>query len=182
MKKTLLLLILSSFVFHCPFLYSGDKGHKNSIQAGEEGLWDSFSAGSGKAVSTDFNIIGSIGQPVIFASQSDSYDISQGFWTLPDSLFTEVKPVSGKEIDIKVSVYPNPAGEIFYLNITSFERPDASIELYSSDGRKAASIYEGRLENTLQLRCATGMLTSGTYFLIIKSGDSILYYTLKIMK
>lgn len=112
---------------------------------------------------------------LVFASNLSGRD-----WKLPpfgfpkigkkDIVLGMIDPISGKENDNALRIFPNPAREILYF---SLQKPvisgKAKARLHKKDGSVLQEI-EIKAETGLNYRFNVGNTSPGTYYLTIKSG------------
>jgi hypothetical protein len=74
----------------------------------------------------------------------------------------------------KISTYPNPFHQSFTISFKLENPARVSIEIYTVEGEKTETIFDGQLQTGEQsINYQTTPLKPGIYFCIIKSGDQV---------
>jgi PKD repeat protein len=73
-----------------------------------------------------------------------------------------------KELE-KFIVYPNPAGQVFRLDMHLMERMDVQIILFDNAGKQIRDLFDGMLKPGVQrLSFNSSVLSNGVYYLVVK--------------
>jgi hypothetical protein len=83
---------------------------------------------------------------------------------------TAAGPLAGLS---SLSVYPNPANEQVYLNLTSPRAQTVNIRLMDATGRLVRWVYTGQDVQTLQLPIAVNDLADGLYLLEVRTDSGL---------
>lgn len=81
-----------------------------------------------------------------------------------------------------ISVWPNPANPDFNLLVTTPEPQYISIKMFDVLGREVKNMYDGHLNEAVQLRYTTDNMASGLYFFAIQGKDWQIIRRLTILK
>jgi hypothetical protein len=82
---------------------------------------------------------------------------------------------------IKVNAFPNPFQEHCQIDLTTYEPTSLNIQIYDSQGRLHANIFEGNVEAgeyTYQYNEPSTLCKKGIYLLVIKSNSEVKTYKL----
>lgn len=137
---------------------------------------ESVNTSSGNALGGGGSVSYSIGQVVYTTNKGTNGSLAQG---VQQSF--EISEVIGieevKNINILVTIYPNPTNDYLSLNVNDFEISTLSYQLYDIDGKLLKSErIKGNQTNILM-----GNLSSATYFVKVVQGNKEVK-TFKIIK
>lgn len=80
-------------------------------------------------------------------------------------------------------VTPNPASSTARIDVTLPQADDARLEVYTTDGRKVAVLFDGLLDaGSRTISADVSNLESGTYVLVFESGENKVSRTLTIVR
>ncbi len=127
-----------------------------------------FVLGSGGTpiANSQFQILGTIGQPAIGVSSTQAIIHVSGFWVGVD-IVTSVEPIPNSlpnsfRLDQN---YPNPFNPATTIQFAVPQTSQVSIKLYDLRGREVATLLDDRLAaGEYKLQLDAGALASGVYF------------------
>lgn len=91
--------------------------------------------------------------------------------------------VTGLEGNLQLSeITPNPASNNARVTVTVSEPMNVNIELIDLNGRRVLEIMNGNLNSTREINFNLSSVPSGTYTLVLRSGDIILTRTFTVAK
>ncbi|MCE2504456.1 MAG: T9SS type A sorting domain-containing protein, partial [Chlorobi bacterium] len=80
------------------------------------------------------------------------------------------------------SITPNPASSVARIDVSIPVGAETSLEIYTIDGEKGATLFEGRLEAGMrQIEADVSALESGKYVLVLTSGEKKVSRTMTIV-
>ncbi len=86
-----------------------------------------------------------------------------------------INVVSTSELDSKLDVYPNPAGDFFVIQLNS-QWEGFDLELYTLDGRRV--LYRGVSGAQTVVYC--GALARGSYLLKVSNSEGVIRQVIQI--
>lgn len=108
---------------------------------------------------------------------------------IEERTFTAITDVSGIAVAGEANglafgtVSPNPASSIARVDVTIPRSNQTTLEVYTVDGQKVATLFEGRLEaGSRQIDADVSTLQSGLYVLVLTSGETKVSRTLTVVR
>jgi hypothetical protein len=137
------------------------------------------SSGAVSGKNAKIQLKGTIGQPTIGTSISNSVKGKLGFWaSLLSDLSTSIEQIDpAKYFDSYSlgSIYPNPGYDIVTIDIGIPETSDIKIQLYSLKGELIGELYKGKLiSGEHRLSINVSQFPSGMYFYTLLKDNLIL--------
>jgi len=99
--------------------------------------------------------------------------------------YSDVRKVTVKGLEgiLQLSeVTPNPASNNAKVLVTISEPMNVNIEIIDLNGRKVLDIMNGTLASTREINFNLSTVPSGTYTLVLRSGDILLTKTFTVTK
>jgi type IX secretion system substrate protein len=133
----------------------------------------------GENSSGNLSVSYTVGEAMIETIASGTLILTQGFQQ-PDE-----KPVgiSIPEINVEISAYPNPTGDVVILEIQTVEDIDLMLEVRDILGRKV--LMDGKkliISGLLREEIDFSPLPSGNYFIVLRTLDNSIVKSVKIQK
>lgn len=92
-------------------------------------------------------------------------DTIQSPW---DSIISSIKTIATEYSTLKI--YPNPAGEYSNIEVSTNCQGNVNLSLYDMQGEELQTIFNGTFTSgTRKFVCQTGALSSGIYFITLRS-------------
>jgi len=132
-------------------------------------------SGGGDAEGTTGSVSFSCGQLVYTSNTGSNGTIMQGV-QIPYEIYTVVG-INETEISLSISVYPNPAENVLFLNIGDYENEKLSFHLYSIQG----TLLESKSLRSNKTVIQTESLPNATYLLEIRNEHKVIK-SFKIIK
>lgn len=131
-------------------------------------------SGATNASGGSYQLLGTVGQPVIGVTEGGSYRNEIGFWYMPGWVLTGIED---EELPLRTQFgqnYPNPFNPVTTLAYSLAKPSHVSIKVYDVSGREVRTLVDadmepGRYSETLD---AAG-LAGGVYFARMIAGDYI---------
>ncbi|MFQ5636533.1 MAG: T9SS type A sorting domain-containing protein [bacterium] len=135
--------------------------------------YDVFGNGAQSSAGNDFQIIGTVGQPVV-GIVSNAVNIHQvGFWILLESVVTGVEQISEavpKQFELKQN-YPNPFNPGTTIQFSLPKKSKVTLKIFDLLGREVATLLkEEKGPGEYKLTFAAKDMASGAYFYRLQAG------------
>jgi hypothetical protein len=131
-------------------------------------------SGATNASGGSYQLLGTVGQPVIGVTEGGSYRNEIGFWYMPGWVLTGIED---EELPLRTQFgqnYPNPFNPVTTIAYSLAKSAHVSIKVYDVSGREVRTLVDadmepGRYSETLD---AAG-LAGGVYFARMVAGDYV---------
>jgi hypothetical protein len=142
-------------------------------EAGEYVARDVVGAGGGAATGAGYQLLHTVGQPVVNVVTGSDYIHEQGFWYLPWFYVTGEEagylPPMAYRLDQN---YPNPFNPSTNFSFTLARPSEVTLRIYDVSGRLVSTVLEGRMEaGRYSIPFDAGDMASGVYFYRLKAAD-----------
>jgi hypothetical protein len=129
-------------------------------------------SGAANASGGSYQMLGTVGQPVIGIASGGSYQNEIGFWYMPGWILTGVAEDDAPLRTFFGQNYPNPFNPVTVIGYAVAKTSHVTIRVYDVAGREVTMLIDremepGRYQTTLD---AAG-LAGGVYFARMTAGD-----------
>ena len=135
-----------------------------------------LSSGGGVASNGRYQIVGTVGQPMVGVIGNSTHTSSTGFWSFSIHLITSVEQIPGTVIPKEFHLaqnYPNPFNPSTTIQFALPGQAEVTIRLYDLLGREVATLVNEEYQpGEYKLLFEAGELASGVYFYRIRARDS----------
>ncbi|MBN2009749.1 T9SS type A sorting domain-containing protein [candidate division KSB1 bacterium] len=144
-----------------------------------------FSNGAAVVSNGTHKIIGTVGQPIIGTSASDSHVLLAGFWYQNIDFYTEIKSIDA-DLPLKFHLdqnFPNPFNPSTMIQFTLPKNAHVVLKLYDLVGREVTTLVdEDREAGVHQVTFEAGELPSGIYLYRIQADGYVSIRKLTLLK
>lgn len=109
----------------------------------------------------------------VVAGSNNPMDTDENENGIPDYLENSQLSVTQNSLNTLISLYPNPASDVFYINNKS-EQTVSNIAVYAINGRLVKEVKNAAETNAIQV----SDLQNGIYFVKLTVGESVINYKL----
>jgi len=143
------------------------------VTADEHIVRDVVASGGGATTSGDYQLLHTIGQPVINLVTDPDYNHEQGFWYLPWFFITAVdeeNPIP--RANRLFQNYPNPFNPVTTFRFVLKKPSWATLKIYDALGRLVTTLVdEGMAEGEYTITFNARGLASGVYFYRLQTAE-----------
>lgn len=133
---------------------------------------DVVGSGGGKSANTNYQLMHTIGQPVIDVISNTAYSDEQGFWYSPWSFVTGVEDeaLTPKVYRLDQN-FPNPFNPVTTIGFALVEPSHVRLQVYDVSGKLVMTVIDREMDagsHTIRLKAKD--LASGVYFYRLIAG------------
>lgn len=95
--------------------------------------------------------------------------------------YSDVVSVNRTEaVTNSVISYPSPFSNTLRVNLNVEQEQDITIDIYSLNGNRIKTLYNGNISGNISLTFNTNSLPTGAYFVMVRNGEKILMKTMAL--
>lgn len=141
-----------------------------------QNMHDVIPAAGGHASGSGGSVCYSVGQVVYKTNTGTNGSIAQGIQQ-PYEIFVIDAIEADQNIDLSISVYPNPTADVLTISTTESNLSDLLVQLFDDNGNRLMSEIFSSNQVTIDMNC----FVSATYFIkIVRNNQTV--KTFKIIK
>lgn len=134
--------------------------------------WDVVGSGGAKATSADFQVLHTVGQPVINLVGNSDYINEQGFWYLWRFALTGVEEIQPIPKVYRLDQnYPNPFNPATTISFALAKPSHVQLQIYDVTGRLVMTLIDRQMNaGEHKVQFVAGDLASGVYLYRLTAG------------
>ncbi len=167
MKRTLMGLALAAAAF---LAAPGAQAQQFTL------VKDVVANGGSAMTSSQFSVVGTVGQPTIGLISNSTNTAHIGFWYLPTgTLSVDEKEIVRTGGNVLEQNFPNPFKESTTIRFNLVKRSDVTLKVYNTAGQEMATIAAGEYESGQhEVTLNSSEIPSGVYVYQLQVGKNVL--------
>jgi hypothetical protein len=144
-----------------------------TVSAAEHIVRDVVAGGGGETAGTGYQLLHTIGQPVINIVTGTSYDHEQGFWYMPWFFVTDADEETPPPLIYRLyQNYPNPFNPVTTIRFALVAPSRVTIRIYDVMGRLLSTVVDEEMEaGEHAVPFEARGLASGVYFYRLEAAE-----------